>query len=144
MPDSGLQANCKKPHWEEAHVTTAAVKRLQDLPGIKGLTMTAKYPIVEVDYEIPGLPVAVSMEAMTPLIPNDAKNSSFPVAQFAFTVKNTGQSSVPAHTHTSRAHGARTSVPRASLCGAGHLTLRQHPRRTSCAFFFVGTERRAR
>ena len=31
------------------------------------------------------------MEAMTPLIPNDAKNSAFPVAQFAFTVKNAGR-----------------------------------------------------
>ena len=53
-PSNYSEANCKKPHLEEAHVTAAAVKRLQDLPGIKGLTMTAKYPIVDVDYEIPG------------------------------------------------------------------------------------------
>lgn len=64
------------------------VDRLKTLPGIKGLTAECKYPIAEVNYDIPGLPVNVTMETMTPLIPQDSKSSSMPLAQFSFTVSN--------------------------------------------------------
>lgn len=87
-PAPYTEANCRKDTAEPAHVTPEQVKRLQDLPGIKGLSVTAKYPVAEVDYEIPGCPVTVAMECMTPLIPNDAKSSSFPAAVFTFTVTN--------------------------------------------------------
>ena len=78
----------------DAHVTEHSVRRMQTMPGIKSLSMKARYPIAEVDYEIPGFPVTVSMEAMTPLIPNDAKNSSLPCAVFSFTVTNPGATAV--------------------------------------------------
>lgn len=58
-PASYTEANCRKDTSEPSHVTPEQVQRLQDLPGIKGLSMTAKYPVCEVDYEIPGCPVYV-------------------------------------------------------------------------------------
>ena len=67
---------------------------MQTMPGIKALTMVCRYPIAEVAYEIPGLPVSVSMEAMSPAIPGDAKSSCIPVALFQFTLKNSGSTPV--------------------------------------------------
>ena len=67
---------------------------MQTMPGIKALTMVCRYPIAEVAYEIPGLPVTVSMEAMSPAIPGDAKSSCIPVALFQFTLKNSGSTPV--------------------------------------------------
>ena len=65
---------CPQPR-REAHVSQHDVRRMQTMPGIKALTMVCRYPIAEVAYEIPGLPVTVSMEAMSPAIPGDAKSS---------------------------------------------------------------------
>ena len=67
---------------------------MQTIPGIKALTMVCRYPIAEVHYEIPGLPVQVSMEALSPAIPGDSKSSCIPVACFQFTLKNTGSAPV--------------------------------------------------
>ena len=78
------------PARREAHVSQHEVRRLQTIPGIKALTMRCTYPITEVEYEIPGLPVMVSMEALSPAIPQDGKSSCLPVAIFQFTLKNSG------------------------------------------------------
>ena len=90
-PASYTEENCNKHFREESHVTNHQVERLKTLPGIRGLTAECKYPIAEVDYDIPGLPVNVTMETMTPLIPQDSKASSMPLAQFSFTVTNPSQ-----------------------------------------------------
>jgi non-lysosomal glucosylceramidase len=89
-PQNYTAANVALPPRREAHVSQHEVRRLQTIPGIKGLTMRCTYPIAEVDYEIPGLPVVVSMEALSPAIPQDEKASCLPVAIFQFTVKNSG------------------------------------------------------
>ena len=81
--------NASLPTRYEAHVSQHDIRRMQTIPGIKALTMECKYPIATVDYEIPGLPVSVSMEALSPAIPLDAKSSCIPVAIFQFTLKNT-------------------------------------------------------
>ena len=93
-PASYTEANCRKGTAEPSHVTPEQVQRLQALPGIKDLTVKAQYPIATVDYDIPGFPVKVSMECMTPLIPNDAKSSSYPAAVFSFTVTNPSATAV--------------------------------------------------
>jgi len=69
-----------------------SIRRLQTLPGVSSLTMTAKYPIANVNYEIQNCDIEVSMEAMSPLVPGDVKNSSLPIAVFTFTLKNNSSS----------------------------------------------------
>ena len=47
-PQSYTGTNVALQETREAHVSAHAVKRLQTLPGIKGLTLQGKYPIAEV------------------------------------------------------------------------------------------------
>ena len=89
-PQTYTRANVALPPRREAHVSQHEIRRLHTIPGIKSLNMRCRYPIAEVDYEIPGLPVQVSMEALSPAIPQDNKASCLPVAIFQFTLKNTG------------------------------------------------------
>lgn len=69
-----------------------AIRRLQNLPGIASLTMRATYPRAVVDYDIQTFPVQVSLEAISPLVPGNVKDSSLPLAIFTFTLKNTSSS----------------------------------------------------
>eukprot|EP00938_MAST-03A_sp_MAST-3A-sp1_P004255 g4255.t1 len=69
-----------------------SIRRLQELPGVSSLQMTAKYPIATTEYEIKNCDIDVSMEASSPLVPNDVKNSSLPLSVFSFTLKNTSSS----------------------------------------------------
>eukprot|EP01063_Lacrimia_lanifica_P028465 TRINITY_DN4158_c0_g1_i2.p1 TRINITY_DN4158_c0_g1~~TRINITY_DN4158_c0_g1_i2.p1 ORF type:complete len:848 (+),score=329.88 TRINITY_DN4158_c0_g1_i2:177-2720(+) len=80
--------HCGLPTSHEAHVPARSVERLQALPGIKSLTLTGQYPIADVAYDVTGLPVELSLEAASPLIPGEAQNSAFPAAVFTFTAKN--------------------------------------------------------
>ena len=93
-PQNYSERNQQLPFEHEACVSADQVRRLQTIPGIKGLTMTGKYPIAEVAYDVPGLPVELSLEAMTPLIPDDPKASGLPAAVFTFTAKNPGSKPV--------------------------------------------------
>ena len=92
-PENYTETTAALPPRQEAHVSPHEICRLQTIPGIKALKMRCRYPIADVAYDIPGFPVSVSLEAMTPAIPLDSKASCIPVAMFQFTLKNTG--SVP-------------------------------------------------
>jgi len=71
------------------HVVPAASKKLlADLPGVKTIEVTAKFPVVHVDYTSGEVPVKVEMDAWSPKIPLDTKNSAIPVIIFNFTVTN--------------------------------------------------------
>ena len=48
------------------------------------------YPIARLTFHDPELPVQVSLEALNPMIPLDAANSSIPCAIFRLTAKNAG------------------------------------------------------
>ncbi len=61
---------------------------LAELPGVDGLEITARYPIVEVTYQSPSLPVAVALETFSPFIPLNSKDSGLPAILFNFTVAN--------------------------------------------------------
>ncbi|XP_065909541.1 non-lysosomal glucosylceramidase-like [Dysidea avara] len=73
-------------------VPDASKKLLSQLPGVNTVEVTAKYPVVEVDYTSGEVPVNVHMEAFNPCIPLDSKNSGLPVIVFTFTVTNTSSS----------------------------------------------------
>jgi uncharacterized protein (DUF608 family) len=61
---------------------------LAELPGVDGLEITAQYPIVEVNYSSRKLPVQVSLEALSPFIPLNSKDSGLPAIIFNFTITN--------------------------------------------------------
>ncbi|MCK4784216.1 MAG: hypothetical protein KAV87_10730, partial [Desulfobacteraceae bacterium] len=64
------------------------------LRGMKALSFRGEYPFGWYTFEDPALPVQVSLEAFSPLIPLDAKNSAIPCAIFNLTVENQGVQSV--------------------------------------------------
>lgn len=86
--------NCATTRSGDAFVHPERVARMQTLPGIRSLSLRGRYPIAEVDYDIAGFPVEVSMEAMSPLVPGELQNSAWPAAVFTFSFKNTGKTDV--------------------------------------------------
>src|SRR5699024_3043118 len=75
------------PRWQR--------ELLQHHRGMEATTFTGTYPFASVDYHDVTLPVQVSLEAFTPLVPLDLDRSSLPVAMFTFTITN--HDSVPVH-----------------------------------------------
>lgn len=58
-----------------------------DLPTAKALSAENRFPILQVRYET-DLPVEVELEAWSPFIPLNAKDSATPIAVFTFTLHN--------------------------------------------------------
>jgi len=79
----------KPPATSNDHVVPPESRRLLErLPGVKGLEYRGEYPIAEIRYLDSDLPVEVSLEAYSPFIPLNAKDSGIPAIVFEFTVKN--------------------------------------------------------
>ncbi len=70
---------------------------MQTLPAVEGIEYVGQYPIATLRYLDGKLPVQVSLEAFSPMVPLDPRSSAFPAAVFNFTVSNPG---------TCRVHGA--------------------------------------
>ncbi|MDX9972211.1 MAG: GH116 family glycosyl hydrolase [FCB group bacterium] len=66
------------------------------LPGVPAVEFSGEYPFAWVNYLDESLPVAVSMEAFTPLVPLEADESGLPLALFTFTLQNRSQQAVDA------------------------------------------------
>jgi non-lysosomal glucosylceramidase len=66
------------------HPTSAA-----GLPRLASATLRGAYPIATVEFADERLPVAVALEAYTPLVPLDPDDSGLPCAIFTYTVRNT-------------------------------------------------------
>ena len=64
------------------------------LRGMKAVSFRGEYPFGWYTFEDPELPVQVSLEAFSPLIPLDEKNSAIPCAIFNLTVENQGEQAV--------------------------------------------------
>ena len=89
--NDGSGAHCfvlSAPTTFSARTENLQLERLETLPGIKDISLKGQYPIAELEYDIVGFPVEVTMEAMTPCIPTATKESSLPAAVFTFSVKN--------------------------------------------------------
>ncbi|NOZ27241.1 MAG: hypothetical protein GXP39_04195 [Chloroflexi bacterium] len=69
-------------------VPLAHRKLLRQLPGVEGTEFIGEYPIAELRYHDPALPLEVSMEAFSPFIPLNAKDSGLPAILFHITVTN--------------------------------------------------------
>ncbi len=77
------------PPTSNDHVVPAAHRQLLDrLPGVADITFTGEYPIAELAYTDPDLPLAVTLEAFNPFIPLNSKDSALPAILFNLTVHN--------------------------------------------------------
>jgi uncharacterized protein (DUF608 family) len=56
---------------------------------------TARFPFTELEYDFAELPVSVSLEAFSPFIPLDAKNSGLPLAYLTFSIENRSKEMLP-------------------------------------------------
>lgn len=65
----------------------ALVKRFG---GVDETIFTGAYPFARIDYRHAALPVDISLEAFSPYIPLDSRDSSIPAISFSFTVRNPG------------------------------------------------------
>jgi non-lysosomal glucosylceramidase len=59
-----------------------------NLPTARGVHYEGAYPRCRLDYDLPGADVDVSLEAFSPWIPGDAKNSALPGSFFTLKVRN--------------------------------------------------------
>lgn len=70
------------PDWQLAN--------LRSFGGVADTRFSATYPFARVRYLDPALPVDITLEAFTPLVPFDVDRSALPAGLFAFTIRNTG------------------------------------------------------
>jgi len=89
--DSGFQP---APSVSDHLIPEGSRHLLADLPGVDSLEITAQYPIVEVAYESQAIPIQVHLEAFSPFIPLNSKDSGLPAVLFNFTVTNPNDQAV--------------------------------------------------
>ena len=64
------------------------------LPRFDSSVMTTKYPFVNIEFQDEEIPVQISLEAYTPFIPLNAKDSGIPGAYLNYKVKNTTKENI--------------------------------------------------
>lgn len=69
-------------------VRAIQTERVGPFLSMKSLTFRGQYPFGWFEFKEPNLPIEVSLEAFSPLIPMDTKNSAIPCAVFNITAKN--------------------------------------------------------
>ncbi len=84
------------PSVSDHIVPEEAKKLLEKLPGVDKTEFVGEYPIAILSYPDDELPVDVSMEAFSPFIPLNTKDSGLPIIIFKFKVKNNGEKPVEA------------------------------------------------
>jgi len=68
--------------------------QLCGLPRLRGARMRGEYPLVRLDFEDRTLPVTLSLEAFTPMVPLDAEASGLPAAYLTYRAANPGAEAV--------------------------------------------------
>ncbi|NLH15786.1 MAG: hypothetical protein GX455_04340, partial [Phycisphaerae bacterium] len=68
--------------------------RTLDAKGFSQISFIGEYPVGFIEYKDSALPVAVSLEAFSPFIPHNVKDSSLPATVMRFTIKNTSNEKI--------------------------------------------------
>jgi len=77
------------PPTSNDHIVPAAQRALmRQLPGVESVEFIGEYPIAELAYQDPKLPIDITLEAFSPFIPLEDKESGLPAIVFNFTVTN--------------------------------------------------------
>ncbi|MHC4095706.1 MAG: GH116 family glycosyl-hydrolase, partial [Planctomycetota bacterium] len=84
---SGIKFHAQYPIW---HVN------YEDGNGFSDIKFRGQYPIAYVNYEDRDCPVTIEMEAFSPFVPLDLKNSTYPATIFNFTIVNNSKHPVKA------------------------------------------------
>jgi len=87
VPGSFFAIWAKRPRQEPVARLLQSTS-VGDMPGLKATEFIGEFPIAHVRYRDRALPVRISMEAHTPLIPMNARDSAIPAVIFTFTVAN--------------------------------------------------------
>ncbi len=86
-----LEARIQPPYEGSSGLGSRNAPGLRRLPSA---TFTGEFPLAAIDFQDPGLPVRVSLEAFTPFIPHDPDDSGLPVAVLRYRVANPGRQPV--------------------------------------------------
>ena len=78
------------PTYDDHHMPEECRALLNAFPTVESTEFTGRYPIAEVTYSDAALPLDVTLEAFSPMIPLDAENSGLPVVFWNFTLTNRG------------------------------------------------------
>lgn len=68
----------------------------ENAPGLtrlKSATFTGEFPLAHIDFDAPGIPVRISLDAFSPFIPHIPDDSGLPVAILRYSVQNTASDS---------------------------------------------------
>lgn len=68
--------------------------RTLDSDGFNDIEFRGEYPVSKVTYSDRNLPVEIQLEAFSPFIPLDARDSALPLTVMSYTVKNTSDANV--------------------------------------------------
>jgi non-lysosomal glucosylceramidase len=86
-----LESQLRGPHQFDQGYAAA---RVAGLPRFAESTMTGRYPLLDIQFEDPIVPVDVRFTAFTPLVPLDPADSGIPAAVLRYTVTNPGTDTV--------------------------------------------------
>jgi len=71
------------------HIVPQEARRLlEQLPGVESTEFVGEYPIAQVRYLDEGLPLQLELEAYSPFIPLNPRDSGLPAVVFTFTARN--------------------------------------------------------
>lgn len=79
------------PPTSNDHLVPEVQRRLlARVPGVATIEFTGEYPLAQLDYGDPALPIRVHLRAFNPFIPLDSADSGLPLIVFQFTLTNPG------------------------------------------------------
>ncbi|MFX4272359.1 GH116 family glycosyl-hydrolase [Propionibacteriaceae bacterium Y1685] len=81
----------RTPLVTDDEIPTWQRELLETVPPVDGTTFAGTYPEAEITYHDDELPVAITLNASTPMVPGDVEESSLPVAMFTFEIRNTAE-----------------------------------------------------
>jgi non-lysosomal glucosylceramidase len=67
----------------------AVWRKSLDFKGFEDISFKGQYPMAEIKYRDPKLPVTIDLQSFSPFVPLNAKESSYPATIMRFTVTNT-------------------------------------------------------
>lgn len=82
------------PLINDDHVPAQQRALVKRFGGVDKTAFTGAYPFARIEYRHESLPVDVSLEAFSPFVPLNSRDSSIPAVAFSFTLRNPGPNPV--------------------------------------------------